>query len=165
MVHGWLRLLRPVTPTGSQPPFSAGQRWNPSPLYYRVAFASSRIPYRLRRSPRLRAGDSRDLRLARPQRANPAYHVPRFVPPKGLRMPLYTGGYYAWVGRPLKPAEPHPRPILGLEPLSRLSSAGVTVRNSEASLSLSISLILRSRSPARLGFLTPAACLRPHRYQ
>jgi hypothetical protein len=106
-------------------PFRAGQRLNPYPLHYRVTFASSRISYRLRLSPRLRSGDSGDLRLAPPQRANPAYHVSRFAPTKGCRMPLYTGGFHTCVGRPLKPTEPDPHPVLGLEPLSRLSSAGL----------------------------------------
>jgi len=128
---------------------------NPYPAYYRLAFASSRIFYLHNTSAFLTVG----LLWEKPQRVIQAYHVPRFAPPKGLRMPLYTGGYDACVGSPLKPAEPHPHPILGLEPLSRLSSAGVTVCNSEASLSLSLSLILRSRSPARLGFPTSAACL------
>ena len=106
-------------------PFRAGQRLNPYPLHYRVTFASSRISYRLRLSPRLRSGDSGDLRVAPPQRANPAYHVSQFAPTKGRRMPLYTGGSHACVGRPLKPTEPDPHPVLGLEPLSRLSSAGL----------------------------------------
>ena len=103
----------------------SAQGRHPYPLPYKVAFASSRIPYRLRHLPPLRSGDSGDLRLAPPQRANPAYHVPRFVPTKGRRTPLYTGGYQGCVGRPLKPTEPEPRPILGLEPLSHLSSAGL----------------------------------------
>jgi len=106
-------------------PFRAGQSLNPYPLHYRVTFASSRISYRLRLSPRLRSGDSGDLRLAPPPRANPAYHVSRFAPTKGLRTPLYTGGSLTCVGRPLKPTEPDPLPVLGLEPVSRLSSAGL----------------------------------------
>jgi len=103
----------------------SAQGRHPYPLHYQVAFASSRIPYRLRHPPRLRSGDSRALHLAPPQRANPAYHVPRFVPPKGRRTPRYTGGYLTCVGRPLKPTAPDPRPTLGLEPVSHLSSAGL----------------------------------------
>ena len=71
---------------------------------------------------------------ARP-RAYRAYHVPQVAPTNGGRVPLYTGGYHACAGRPLKPTEPDPRPVLALEPLSRLSSALVTMRNREASLS------------------------------
>jgi hypothetical protein len=69
------------------------------------------------------------------------------------------------VGRPLKSPEPAPHPILGLEPLSRLSSAAVTMRNTKASLTLPLPVIPRSRSRVRLTFPTPAVCLRPHRYQ
>jgi hypothetical protein len=49
-----------------------------------------------------------------------------------VRTPLYPGGCHACVGRPLKPAAPDPHPMLGLEPLSRFSSARVTMRNTEA---------------------------------
>jgi hypothetical protein len=122
-VYGLPRLLRPLTPAGSRPPFSVGQSLNPSLHHYRKAFASSRVLYQLRRSPPLRLGDSGGLRFAPPQRANPAYHVSQFAHIDGLRAPLYTGGYHTCVGRPLKPTQPDPRPLLGLEPLSRLSSA------------------------------------------
>jgi hypothetical protein len=120
-VYGLPRLLRPVPPAGSRPPFSVGP--NPSLDHYSQAFASSRLLYRLRRSPPGRSGDSGGLRFAPPQRADPAYHVSQFAPIDGLRAPLYTEGYHTCVGRPLKPTEPDPFPILGLEPLSRLSSA------------------------------------------
>jgi hypothetical protein len=101
-VHGLPRRSHPLTPEGSQPPFSAGQRLNPYPPHYKVAFASSRVPYRLRRLPCLRVGDSGDLGLALPQRANPAYHVPRVLPTSRVRMPLYTGRVDGCVGLPLK---------------------------------------------------------------
>ena len=120
-VYGLPRLLRPVTPAGSQPPFGVGL--NPYLDHYSQAFASSRVLYQLRRSPPLRSGDSGGLRFAPPQRANPAYHVSQFAHIDGVRAPLYTGGYHTCVGQPLKLPEPDPRPILGLEPLSRLSSA------------------------------------------
>jgi hypothetical protein len=120
-VYGLPPLLRPVTPPGSRPPFSVGQ--NPYLDHYRQAFASSRVLYRLPRSPPLRSGDSGGLRFAPPQRADPAYHVSQFAPIDGVRAPVYTEGYHTCVGRPLKPTEPAPPPILGLEPLSRLSSA------------------------------------------
>ena len=97
-----LRLPHPVTPAGSQPPFSVGQHVFPYPPYYRVAFASSHVPYRLHRLPRLRMGDSRGLRLALPQRANPAYHVSRGSPTSRGRMPLYTGRVNGCVSLPLK---------------------------------------------------------------
>ena len=98
-------------------------------------------------------------------RVQRAYHVPQVVPTNGGRVPLYTGGNFTCVGRPLKSPELVPPPILGLEPLSRLSSAGVTMRNTEASLTLPLPVLPRSRSTVRLGFPTPAVCLRPHRYQ
>jgi hypothetical protein len=120
-VYGLPRLLRPVTPAGSQPPFGVGL--NPYLDHYSQAFASSRVLYQLRRSPPLRSGDSGGLRFAPPQRANPAYHVSQFAHIDGVRAPLYTEGYHTCVGRPLKPTEPDPLPSLGLEPLSRLSSA------------------------------------------
>ena len=101
-MYGLLRLPRPVTPARSQPPFSVGQHVCPSPPYDRVAFASSRVPYRLRRLPRLRIGDSRGLCLALPRRAHPAYHVPRGSPPRRGRMPLYTGRVNGCVSLPLK---------------------------------------------------------------
>ena len=66
---------------------------------------------------------------------------------------------------PLKPAELDPHPVLGLEPLSRLSSALVTMRNTKASLTLSLSLIPRRRFAVRLGSPTAAARLEPHRCQ
>jgi hypothetical protein len=40
------------------------------------------------------------------------------------------------VGRPLKSPQPGPYPPLGLEPLSRLSSALLTIRNVKVSLPL-----------------------------
>jgi hypothetical protein len=97
-----LRLPRPVTPAGSLPPFSVGQHVCPYPPCYRVAFASSRVPYRLHRRPHLRLGDSRGLRLALPQRAHPAYHVSRGSPTSRGRMPLYTGRVDGCVSLPLK---------------------------------------------------------------
>ena len=75
---------------------------HPYPPHYGVAFASSRVLYRLRHSLCLRSGDSRDLRLAPPRRANPAYHVRRVSPTSRGRMPLYTGRVNGCVGSPLK---------------------------------------------------------------
>ena len=96
------RLLRPVTPAGSQPPGGAGSHLPPYPRHYSVAFASSCVPYRLRLLPCLRAGDSGDVRLALPQRARPAYHVSRVAPTSRVRMPLYTGRVNGCVGSPFK---------------------------------------------------------------
>ena len=155
-----LRLLRPVPPTGSQPPLSVGQ----APL-------SRPLPPSLRFLPRpLPATPFPALTLGRlgPDdwpRAHRAYHVPPFVPINGVRVPLYTGGDSTCGGQPLKLPAPAPPPILGLEPLSRLSSALVTMRNTKASLTLPLPVILRSRSRVRLTLPTPAVCLRPHRYQ
>jgi hypothetical protein len=101
-VHGLRRRSRPITPSGSQPPCGAGQRLHPSPSHYRTAFASSRLPYRLRPSLCLRSGDFGDLRLAPPRRAHPAYHVRRVAPTSRVRMPLYTGRVDGCVGSPLK---------------------------------------------------------------
>ncbi len=150
-----------MTPAGSLPPFGLGQSWNPYPAHYRLAFASSRIFYLQNLSAFLTVG----LLGAFTQRVIQAYHVSPVVPTNGVRAPLYTGGNCTCVGRPLTSPEPVPPPILGLEPVSRLSSAGVTGRNSEASLTVPLPVIPRSRSTVRLGFSTPAACLRPHRYQ
>jgi hypothetical protein len=159
-VDGLLQFLRPVTPLGSQPPFSVGQ--SPYPPHYRVAFASSRSFPRYA-FPRTYAWATRS---GEPwPRAYRAYHVPQAVPTNGGRVPLYTGGRCTCVGQPLKLPEPVPPPILGLEPLSRLSSARFTMRNAEASVTLPIPVIPHSRSTVRLGFPTPAVCLRPHRYQ
>jgi hypothetical protein len=83
----------------------------------------------------------------------------------GGRTPLYTGGYHACVRWPLKPPEPDPHPILGLEPSGRSSSALVTMRNTEVSLTLSITVISRSRSSVRLALPAFPKRLRPHRYQ
>jgi hypothetical protein len=152
----------PVTPLGSQPPFSVGQSLNPYPSHYRTAFASSR-------SFTCYAFPLAYVRATRSSshwpRAYQAYHVPQVVPTNGLRAPLDTGGHCTCVGRPLTSPEPVPHPLLGLEPLSRLSSAAVTRRNTEASLTLPLPVIPRSRSTARLGVPTPAVCLRPPRYQ
>src|SRR5262245_16482111 len=41
-VDGLLQVLRPVTPTGSQPPFGVGQSLHPYRHHYSTAFASSR---------------------------------------------------------------------------------------------------------------------------
>jgi hypothetical protein len=101
-VHGLPRRSRPITPAGSQPPFGVGHSVSPYPHHYSGAFAFSRVPYRLRRFPCLRVGDSGDVRLAPPQRANPAYHVPRVSPTSRGRMPLYTGRVNGCVGAPLK---------------------------------------------------------------
>ena len=90
-----------------------------------------------------------------------ADHVPQVAPTNGARAPLYTGGDCTCVGRPLTSPELAPHPILGLEPLSRLSSAAVTMRNTKASLTLPLPVSPRSRSTVRLGFPTPAVCLRP----
>ena len=131
------------------------------PHHYSTAFASSRIFYLHNLSAFLTVG----LLWAFTQRVIQAYHVPQVVPTNGGRAPLYTGEDCTCVGRPLKSPEPAPPPILGLEPLSRLSSALVTMRNTEASLTLPLPVLPRSRSTVRLGFSTPATCLRPHRYQ
>jgi hypothetical protein len=134
----------------------------PYPPHYRVAFASSRSFTRYA-FPRTYAWATRS---GEPwPRAYRAYHVPHVAPINGGRAPLYTGGDCTCVGRPLTSPKPAPHPLLGLEPLSRLSSARVTVRNTEASLTLPLPVIPRSRSTARLGFPTPAVCLRPPRYQ
>ena len=152
----------PVTPLGSQPPFSVGQSLNPYLDHYSQAFASSRsfTRYTL---PRTYAWATRSR--SRWPRVHRGYHVPQVVPTNGRRAPLYTGGSYTCGGRPLISPTPDPRPILGLEPLSRLSSAGVTVRNTKASLTVPIPVIPHSRSAVRLGFSTSAVCLRPHRCQ
>jgi len=97
-------------------------------------------------------------------RAQRAYHVPQVGHTAGGRAPLYTGGDCPGGGRPLKPPELAPPPRVGLAPGSRLSSAGVTLRNSEASRTLPLPVLPHSRSTGRLGFPTPAVCLRPHRY-
>ena len=146
-------------------PFRVGQSSNPYPSHYRRAFASSGLFYLQRVRRPLRAAYSLDFCLALPARALQAYHVPQVAPISGVRTPLYTGGHYTCVGRPLKSPEPDPLPILGLEPLSRLSSALVTMRNAEASLTLSLSLISHRRSTVRLDNPASAACLRPHRCQ
>jgi hypothetical protein len=145
-------------------PFQVEQSLNSYRHHYSTAFASSHIFYLHSNSAFLTVG-----LLGRggffPPRVIQAYHVPQVVPTNGLRAPLYTGGNCTCVGRPLKSPEPVPRPLLGLEPLSRLSSAAVTMRNAEASLPLPLPVLPRSRSTVRLGFPTPAVCLRPHRYQ
>jgi hypothetical protein len=150
-----------VTPARSLHPFGLGQSLNPYRHHYSTAFASSRIFYLHNLSAFLTVG----LLWAFPQRVIQAYHVPQVAPTDGRRTPLYTGGYYTCGGRPLKSPTPDPRPLLGLEPLSRLSSAGVTMRNSEASLTVPIPVIPHSRSTVRLGFSTSAVCLRPPRCQ
>jgi hypothetical protein len=161
-VYSLPRLLRPVTPLGSQPPFSVGENLHPYLHHYSRAFASSRsfTRYAL---PRTYAEATRSN--SRWPRAYRAYHVPQVVPTNGGRVPLYTGGGDTCGGRPLISPAPAPPPILGLEPLSRLSSAGVTVRNTKASLPLPFPVIPHSRSTVRLGFSTPAVCLRPPRSQ
>jgi hypothetical protein len=60
---------------GKKPKVRAYGAMHPYLPHYRPAFASSRVPYRLRRPPCLRVGDSGGLRLAPPRRASPAYHV------------------------------------------------------------------------------------------
>jgi hypothetical protein len=102
--------------------------------------------------------------LAR-KRVRQASHVSHVVPIDGGRAPLDTGGHCTGGGRPLISPELAPCPILGLEPVSRLSSAGVTVRNTKASVTLPFLVIPRSWSRVRLTFPTPAVCLRPPRYQ
>ena len=161
-VHGLPQVLRPLTPLGSQPPFGVGQSWNPSRHHYRTACASSRSCTRYA-LPRTYAWATRaSSRWPRAQRAS---HVPPVAPINGVRAPLSTGEDCTCVGRPLTSPEPASHPILGLEPLSRLSSAGVTVRNTKASLTLPLPVLPRSRSTVRLGFATPAVCLRPPRSQ
>ena len=139
-----------------------GQRLNPYRHHYSAAFASSRS-FTCYAIPRTYAWATRFS--SRWPRAYQAYHVPQVVPTNGVRAPLYTGEGYTCVGRPLKSPEPAPPPILGLEPLSRLSSARLTMRNTKALVTLPLPVIPHSRSTGRLGFPTPAVCLRPPRYQ
>ena len=94
-----------------------------------------------------------------------AYHVPQVAPTNGVRAPLYTGEDDTCVRRPLTSPEPASRPLLGLEPLSRLSSARFTLRNATASVTLPLPVIPRSRSGVRLAVPAPAVCLRPPRCQ
>ena len=131
-----------------------------APLQVRLRFLP--VLYPLCHPPHLRLGDS--VRRTWP-RAHRAYHVPHVAPINGVRAPLYTGGDCTGVGRPLTSPELAPPPILGLAPLSRLSSARLTMRNTEASLTLPFPVLPRSRSRVRLTVPTPAVCLRPHRYQ
>src|SRR5215510_3415990 len=161
-VYSLPQVLRPVTPLGSQPPFGVGQSLNPYLDHYSQAFASSRSFTRCT-LPRTYAWATRSR--SRWPRVQRAYHVPQVVPTNGGRAPLYTGGRCTCVGRPLTSPELVPRPILGLEPLSRLSSARVTMRNTKASLTLPLPVIPRSRSGVRLAVPAPAACLGPHRCQ
>src|SRR5262245_30735743 len=161
-VDGLLQFLRPVTPLGSQHPFGSGQSLNPYPAHYRLAFASSRSFTRCT-LPRTYAWATRSR--SRWPRVQRAYHVPQVVPTNGGRSPLYTGGRCTCVARPFTSPEPLPRPILGLEPLSLLSSARVTMRNTKASLTFPLPVIPRSRSGVRLAVPAPAACLGPHRCQ
>jgi hypothetical protein len=142
-------------------PFRVEQSLNSYRHHYSTAFAFSRIFYLHNLSAFLTVG----LLGVFTQRVIQAYHVSQVVHIDGVRAPLYTGEGYTCVGRPLTSPEPTSPPILGLEPLSRLSSAGVTMRNSEASLTLPLPVLPRSRSRVRLTFPTPAACLRPHRCQ
>ncbi len=106
-----LRLLRPVTPAGSQPPCGVGHSVSPYPRHDSGALAVSRIPYRFRRVPCLRVGDSRGLGCALPRRAHPAYHVPRGSPTRRVRMPLYTGRVNGCVGVPFKRTDLPSRPL------------------------------------------------------
>jgi len=142
-------------------PFRVEQSLNSYPHHYHTAFAFSRIFYLHNLSAFLTVG----LLGAFTQRVIQAYHVSPVVPTNGLRAPLYTGKDCTCVGRPLTSPEPASHPILGLEPLSRLSSARLTMRNTKASVTLPLPVIPRSRSRVRLPFPTPAACLRPHRCQ
>ena len=155
------KVSHPVTPVGSLHPFGSGQSLNPYRHHYGTAFASSRLFYLPNSSAFLTVG----LLGAFIPRVIQAYHVPQAVPINGLRVPLYTGEDYACVRRPLKSPELASRPLLGLEPLSRLSSARLTMCNTEASLTVPLPVIPHSRSTVRLGFSTPAVCLRPHRCQ
>jgi hypothetical protein len=151
-----------VTPAGSRPPCGLGQSWNPYPAPYRLAFASSRIF--LPASP-VPASLTVGLLGAFAPRVIPAYHVSQVVPTDGLRAPLYTGGNCPCVGRPLNSPELAPPPLWGLEPLSRLSSARLTRRNTKASLTFPFPVLPRRRSRVRLTLPTPAVCLRPPRCQ
>ena len=99
-VRGLLRRSRPITPVGSQPPCGVEQSLHPYPPHYRVAFASSHVPYRLRHPLCSRSGDSGGLCLALPQRAKLAYHVWRVSPTSRGRMPLCTGRVNGCVGSP-----------------------------------------------------------------
>src|SRR5262245_32504663 len=94
-VDGLPQFLRPVTPLGSQPPFSVEQSLNPYRHYYSTAFASSRS-FTCYAIPRAYAWATRS-RFRWP-RAYQAYHVPQVVPTNGRRAPLYTGGYHTCVG-------------------------------------------------------------------
>lgn len=151
----------PVTPAGSLPPCGSGQSLNPYPFHYRLAFASSRLFYLPHTSAFLTVG----LLGAFASRVIQADHVSQGVPLNGGRAPLSTGEDSTCVGQPLTSPDPASPPLVGREPLSRLRSEGVTRRNSEASLTLPFPVLPRSRSTVRLGFSTPAVCLRPHRYQ
>ena len=155
-----------VFPSGHTPgksaAFQRGAKFAPlsSPLQTGLRFLP--VLYPLHHSPHLRVGDSVSRRWPRAHRA---YHVPPVAPTNGGRAPLYTGEDCTCVGRPLTSPELASRPLLGLEPLSRLSSAAVTMRNTEASLTLPLPVLPRSRLRVRLTVPTPAVCLRPHRYQ
>lgn len=136
---------------------------SPYPPHYRVAFASSRVLYR--HSIPLPCG-----------RATPGFTA---LHPPGERYRLTTfhklhkmglGCLYGpgarHVCRPVRyPTEPVPFAVLALEPKGRSSSALVTIRNPEASLTLSIPIISHSRLGVRLAFPAVTECLRPHRCQ
>jgi hypothetical protein len=160
-VDGLPRLLRPVTPRGSQHPCGSGQSSPLSALLQdRVRFLPVLSP--LHPSPHLRLGDS--VR-GTDRESNGLTTVRRLYHQTGGRAPLDPGGNSTCVGRPVTSPAPVPPPLLGLAPLSRLSSAGVTVRNAKASLTLPFPVIPRSQSGVRLAVPASAVCLRPPRYQ
>src|SRR5438128_12065264 len=97
-VNGLLQFLRPVTPLGSQPPFSAGQSLHPYRHHYSTAFASSRSLTRCA-LPRTYAWATRSpVHLPSAQRA---YNVSLVVRTIGVRAPLYTGEYFMCAGHTL----------------------------------------------------------------
>ena len=104
---------------GATPPLSA-------PLQHGLRFLPHLLP-----APQFRLPYGRPT-LGFPQRVIQAYHVPQGAPTNGRRAPLYTGEDDACGGRPVTSPAPAPRALVALEPLSRLSSARLTMRNTKA---------------------------------
>jgi hypothetical protein len=126
----------PVPPAGSQPPCRAGPRVNPDLSDYRKAFASARVPYRLRRP--------------RPDGQGPpgtyAWHGP------GERSRLTTcrtehrwgeeaavdRGEACVCRRTVHTHRAYPRAVLALAPNGRSRSALVTIRHVKAAVAFAI---------------------------
>ena len=158
------RLLRPVTPAGSQPPCGAGARWPPiHPLQGGIRFLLRPLP--APPSPLLARGRLWGLTpCTAPESEAGLPRFASFTNKSGEDASVHREGQRVRQCA-VKTHRPALHAVLALGPNGGSSPARVTMRNTEASVALSVPTISRRSHHVPLTVLRFTACLIPRRCQ